>query len=138
MRRTNTDTADRLRNCDLLLVDGKPMLVTDITIGSKPGLLEVSVCDPNGSLADLDAPTALPVYAGDTVTFRPGNTHLTNSVGIRPGGPANAIHDIDRATHRPAHNHAFGTSCHSRCRRWGKTATAADWFRASVHELPTV
>ncbi|MFG1659123.1 hypothetical protein ACGFIY_21580 [Micromonospora chersina] len=87
---TITDTADRLRNTDTLAVNGQPQLVLDIADAAtpaRPARLAVTVCDPHGSLADLDAGRVIYLDAGDTVTYRPGSTHLADVAGRRPGGP---------------------------------------------------
>ncbi|MET8278337.1 hypothetical protein [Micromonospora sp. NPDC005174] len=93
MRRTITDTANRLRNTDTLTVDGKPQLILDIADAptrARPARLAITVCDPNGSLADMDASHVIHLNAGDTVTFEPGSMHLADVAGRRPGGPTDS------------------------------------------------
>ncbi|MFG2046079.1 hypothetical protein ACGFIW_01445 [Micromonospora sp. NPDC048935] len=90
MRRTITDTADRLRNTDTLTVDGKPALILNIddaATPARPARLALTVSDPHGCLADLNAGYVTYLDAGDTVTFEPGSTHLADVAGRRPGGP---------------------------------------------------
>lgn len=89
MRRTITDTADRLRNTDQITVNGKPALVLDVTnapTDARPARLAVTVCDPHGSLADLNAGYVIHLDAGEFVAYRPGGTHLADAAGRRPGG----------------------------------------------------
>lgn len=89
-----TDTADRVRATDTLEVDGRPMLVTDITgaaTPARPARLAFTVCDPHGPLSDLADAHTVHVDAGDTVRFQPGSTHLADATGRRPGGAAQTI-----------------------------------------------
>ena len=89
MTHTTTDTADRLRNTDTLKLNGKPLLVigiADAGTNARPARLAITVCDPHGSLADLDAGHVIHLDAGEIVTFKPGATHLADAAGRRPGG----------------------------------------------------
>lgn len=84
---TRTDTADRLRISDLVLIDGTWVLIEDLASASSPahpGRLALGVVDPHSSWATQ--PTTVHIYAGDTVTYRAGSTHLADCVGLRPGG----------------------------------------------------
>lgn len=87
MFRTITDTADRIRITDQILLGGQWLLVENIADAqtpTHPGRLALHVIEVWESLAAT--PRISHVYAGETVTFRPGNTHLANAVGLRPGG----------------------------------------------------
>lgn len=95
-----TDTADRLRPADLVLIDkdladqhpdlaGKWWAVDDITdagSAAHPGRLTVKLQDPHGRLFFDDDPRTAFIYAGDICTFRVHNPQMLGSVGIRPGG----------------------------------------------------
>lgn len=85
-----TDTADRLRNTDQILTGGNWALILDITpapTSTRPARLAITVCDPNGSLADMNAGHLIHLDAGDTITYRPGTSmRLADATGRRPGG----------------------------------------------------
>jgi hypothetical protein len=86
---TITDTADRLRATDRLLVGDRWLLVEEVTDAqtlAHPGRLAVLLSDPNGRTFHNDLDLTIHVYAGETVTFRPGSTHLMGATGLRPGG----------------------------------------------------
>lgn len=95
-----TDTADRLRTCDELFIDGglaeqhptaagKWLLVEEITDAGNhihPARLAVTVVDPHGPLFGSGNARTVYLYAGETCTYRVHNPHMLGTVGIRPGG----------------------------------------------------
>ena len=88
MPRTITDTADRIRNTDQITVNGKPALVLNIAAAAtlaRPARIAVTVCDPSGSLADLNDTRTVHLDAGEIVTFTPGTTmRHADAAGRRP------------------------------------------------------
>ncbi len=76
-----------------------------------------------GSVTPNLAPsgTRAPVVAG--VNGAPEATSVGNGRAL----PAVQEPAYDRLLPVP-HNHSFGTPCHTRCRRWGRLSSAADWF----------
>jgi hypothetical protein len=87
-KRAIIDTADRLRVTDQIEVDGRWLLVEEIADDSTqahPSRLKLALVDPNGRTFHDDDLTHRHIYAGETVTFRPGSTHLADATGQRPG-----------------------------------------------------
>ena len=87
--RTITDTADRIRTCDQIPLNGKPVQVADVAFAptaNRPARLALTVFDPNGSLADLNDTRTVHLDAGEIVTFTPGTTmRHADAAGRRPG-----------------------------------------------------
>lgn len=93
--RTVTDTADRLRVCDMLILDDtlrsqlinrlpKVVLVEGISAcATHSQCINVAVANPHGSLACV--PEVAHVGYGHILTWR-GDYRLTGSTGFRPGG----------------------------------------------------
>ncbi|GAA0719276.1 hypothetical protein Drose_05610 [Dactylosporangium roseum] len=96
MRRTVTNTADRIRTLDLLEMDAdlqrqtpvklpKVVLVEDIAACLNHGAcLAVAVSNPHGAMSDEPA-AVLHILAGAIHTWT-GNYAEVNCVGFRPGG----------------------------------------------------
>ncbi|MGI5247542.1 hypothetical protein [Dactylosporangium sp. CA-139066] len=95
MRRTVTNTADRLRTCDLLQLDDTlrnhtrvqlpdVVLVEDIAACiTHGGCIAVAVANPHGALGEPDA--VLHILAGHILTWTGDYTHVS-CTGFRPGG----------------------------------------------------
>lgn len=96
MRRTVTDTADRLRTCDLLTLDSdlraqtrasldNVVLVEDIAACiTHGGCLAVAVTNPHGGFGD-QPDAVLHIPAGYVLTWT-GDYRFVNCAGHRPGG----------------------------------------------------
>lgn len=96
MRRTVTDTADRLRTCDLLELDAdlrkqtrvqlpNVVLVEDIAAClTHGGCIATAVANPHGGISD-QPDAVLHIQAGYILTWTGDYTHV-NCVGFRPGG----------------------------------------------------
>lgn len=96
MTRTITDTADRLRTCDMLTMDDTLRKQTPVRLprivlvegiaacNTHGGCIAVAVADPNSSLSDQPAAT-LHVNPGYILTWTGDFSHA-GSTGFRPGG----------------------------------------------------
>jgi hypothetical protein len=101
MTRTITDTADRLRTCDMLTLDSDlrkqtPVRLPNIVLvegiaacATHAGCIAVAVADPHGSLGDQPDAT-LHIAPGYILTWT-GDYSLVGCAGHRPGGV-----DLDR------------------------------------------